>query len=174
MNISLLGSRKGASADLSRKPLLDLMTVFRPFSATDPRDKLYAPLGFATDNFIDEILPDYHLPLLHVYGGLVKFCIEKHQNLNILGYCVFREASTNNLPSWIPDWSVDTARGPLFKIAMSKDRLKVYNASGGMKPIIRFPDAFRTLVVKGFCLDIIHVLGGAQGTNSTFNWMIEW
>jgi hypothetical protein len=151
-----------ANGDDSRRwPILKLMEAFRHFDATDPRDKLYAPLGFAADIETHELLPDYNLPLTEVYGRLVKFCIDTYLNLDILGYCVTQEAPGTDLPSWIPDWRVEPTREPFSKMSMTKDKVKVYMASGDTKPVVRFPDSFKTLVSRGFHFDTIGTLGRA-------------
>ena len=89
--------------------LSDLLERFRYCEATDPRDKIYAILGMASDIDLGDINIDYMLPVQQLYQNVDRFLITKHKNLDILG--AFKQQKSpfqSLLPSWVPDWSFST------------------------------------------------------------------
>ena len=83
-----------------RKPLFHLIRVTQKFQAKDPRDKVYALLGLATEGDRG-FPPDYTITVRQVLVNLVKFLIAKDRDLAILA----GNRSGPNLlgPSWTPD-----------------------------------------------------------------------
>lgn len=66
------GQRLGMFS-LELAPLADLLNIYRHREATDPRDKLFALLGMASDIHIPaELLPDYSVPWQSVYSRLFR------------------------------------------------------------------------------------------------------
>lgn len=59
--------------------LRNLMICFGHSQATDPRDKIYAFLGIASDGL--ETIPDYTASVQQIYTDLVKSYIRKERNL---------------------------------------------------------------------------------------------
>ena len=111
----LLMSPKSKSVSSQFNPLeqqmelSDLLERFRYCEATDPRDKIYAILGMASDIDLGDINIDYMLPVQQLYQNVVRFLITKHKNLDILG--AFKQQKSpfqSLLPSWVPDWSFST------------------------------------------------------------------
>jgi hypothetical protein len=82
------------------KDLLYLAQKCRGLRSTDPRDKLYALLGLATEMDFEI---DYSLPVCTVYGRFVEACIERSGTLDILNFVTVTER--DDLSSWIPDWT---------------------------------------------------------------------
>lgn len=65
------------------KGMLRQLTLnFGQCLATNPRDKVFAYLGLATD--IHTIIPDYNASIRRVYASLVWAYIEKEHNLGIV------------------------------------------------------------------------------------------
>jgi hypothetical protein len=56
--------------------LLQLVSKFRSAKATDPRDKIYAFLGFCGN----QLLPTYTANVRHVYMDFVRHCMERDRN----------------------------------------------------------------------------------------------
>jgi hypothetical protein len=84
--------------------------------ATDPRDKIYALLGLATDK--DELrelglVPNYAHSCQQVYANFAIASFKQGQ-LSILSLCQYPKAQ-RDLPSWVPDWSQPLAR-PLQRL----------------------------------------------------------
>jgi hypothetical protein len=117
----------------SEPDLLDLLFMSRHLGATDPRDKIYALLGLGKH----DISPDYSMSPHSVYTdfalqmiGLVTNEAARRATLGLemtshdLGVrramvmisCAGRhnQRLSRELPSWVPDWSVDLQARPLI------------------------------------------------------------
>ncbi|KAL8834330.1 MAG: hypothetical protein Q9176_007558 [Flavoplaca citrina] len=78
--------------------LLRLLTQFRHCKATNPRDKVYAFLGMASDMTDDaDFKPNYAKPVAEVYQDLVEFIVTKDRNLDILRACETSGTSGNSV-----------------------------------------------------------------------------
>jgi hypothetical protein len=118
-----------------RMELLDLLQRFRYCIATDPRDKVYSLLGLSSDVEQGDIGIDYMLPPQEVYKDIVKFFLERHKTLDILGAVMHHDSDLRHfLPSWVPDWSYQTDIGhekPFqHKWVVGSQVAKFYRASG--------------------------------------------
>ncbi|KAI4187164.1 MAG: hypothetical protein L6R41_002991 [Letrouitia leprolyta] len=98
--------------------LLDLLSIIRSTKSTDPRDKVYAFLGLASDLEPGCIVPNYSKSLLEVYSDVVRFSLTQPQNgLQILGHVIHSATEVNgDQPneqiddkslSWLPDYRKD-------------------------------------------------------------------
>lgn len=146
--------------------LLDLLERFRYCEATDPRDKIYALLGLASDVQPDEITIDYTMPVQQLYIDIVKFFLSKHQTLDILGAIIQQKSELQHfLPSWVPDWSFSTIHDdqrsfPLKLVAEDPETSvsKAYFASGDTVVSLDPLSDLDNLVLTGFLFDILHNL----------------
>jgi hypothetical protein len=112
--IARLGSGASAIMDKSRfrartdgrldkfGGLLNLLFSFKDYQATDPRDRLYALLGFTPSI---PIIPDYTKPAEEVYEELVRISIQTTGTLMMTFLC--RKPKHLQLPSWVPDLSLN-------------------------------------------------------------------
>jgi hypothetical protein len=82
--------------------LLNLIFSTWPCHATDPRDKIFALLGFVPSI---GLVPDYGMKVEDVYELLVKQSINSTRNLMFLA--LNRRPKRLVLPSWVPDFSLD-------------------------------------------------------------------
>lgn len=84
-------------------PLIHLLRTFRHLEATDPRDKLFALLGIASDTQELDIHPDYRKSWREVYTNLTRKLVQ-HGYFEVLTIC---EATNQlqNLQSWVCDLS---------------------------------------------------------------------
>jgi hypothetical protein len=117
----------------SEPDLLDLLFMSRHLGATDPRDKIYALLGLGKH----DISPDYSMSPHSVYTdfalqmiGLVTNEAARRATLGlemtshdlqvrramVMISCAGRhnQRLSRELPSWVPDWSVDLQARPLI------------------------------------------------------------
>lgn len=81
----------------------DLVTCFRAFSATDPKDMIYGFLGLSSNNPHKLLSPKYS-PSVHymeVFTDLVENSILESQSLDIITLSQF----TDSRPTWVPDWT---------------------------------------------------------------------
>jgi len=93
--------------------LIEIFHVLRIYNHTDPRDKVFAGLGSATDVSAGDILLDYSKPFDMVYMDVVEFCLGRSPPDHCLDFlsAVIRHALDSNClafegevcPTWTPD-----------------------------------------------------------------------
>ena len=165
------------------RELLFLMDSFWPNEATDPRDKVYALLGLATDNHSESIVPNYKSPIGLVYAESVKDAIIREGNLQVFSHCsgLFtpRDAA---IPSWAPDWRstshnlkrplrqrhitlhlIDTHMRTAYVSA--KPQKYVFRAAGGSPPAVGFCKQMKTLYTVGIRVDVISKMSITRSYN---------
>jgi Heterokaryon incompatibility protein (HET) len=96
----------------------------RYFSASDPRDHVFAFLGHP---FLKNIVePDYTLPLEDVNMQFAKKVLQLSQSLNILCFVQTKTLDMSSLePSWVPKWHEGLNSGPGYRsyrdVALSEE-----------------------------------------------------
>jgi hypothetical protein len=87
----------------SRENLIDILADIQYFDATDPRDKIYAVLGMASDADIYTDLVSYHPSVTYseVYRRFTRAFIEQGYILQVL-HMACRLPKSLQLPSWVP------------------------------------------------------------------------
>ncbi|KAL3420311.1 heterokaryon incompatibility protein [Phlyctema vagabunda] len=108
----------------TERHLLELLWELKNCLCTDPRDKVFAGLGHATDVRESGIVVDYTKKLADVYIDVVRFALGRKD----IGFSVFEAIvspasdSKNQilsaslsplLPSWVPDWRQRVKLGSL-------------------------------------------------------------
>jgi hypothetical protein len=90
--------------------------MFRNHSASDPHDKIYSALGFATDMKLP-IEVDYKKPFSEMLRDVAVSCVhEDSYNLRFLGHASL--LGTGHMPAtWIPDWLHSKLPTPFPKLA---------------------------------------------------------
>jgi hypothetical protein len=94
-----------------RNNLYRLLSLGRTVFATDPRDKVYGFLGMMESSLVDLILPDYNATVLDVYRDFVKSTIKVNGSLDVIRHSY--PTTRKELPSWVPDWTVERTGAPL-------------------------------------------------------------
>lgn len=129
--------------------LLDLLLMSRGLGASDPRDKIYALLGLGKH----DIDPDYSMSPESVFAdfalqtiGVVTEMASQHRSASldlssnlrevrralILVSCAGRHNQRLELPSWVPDWTVNLSSRPLVfglghRFSAGGDRLGTFD-----------------------------------------------
>lgn len=85
------------------RQLLELVRDTRGLKCVDARDKIYAVLSLARDG--GDIVPDYSLSTIEVYGQLAIHSMNRNQ-LMFLSGCELGSRMLEG-PSWIPDWTTE-------------------------------------------------------------------
>lgn len=138
-----------------------LEPYFRYREATDPRDKIYAFLGFMSGYEARQMTIDYNQNIESVYTDYSFAHIRSSRSLAIfaLGDRIDRTKSElASLPSWVPDWTVLTSSKPIASGATTEH---LYNASGLSRldlDFVRLGVDGRTLTVRGLMLSEVKQL----------------
>jgi hypothetical protein len=82
-------------------PVHRALGYLREQRATDPRDKIFAALGFGGGEDRSLIHVDYAAPVQAVYTRFTRGWIQREASLGILAYCY--HSATPGLPSWAVD-----------------------------------------------------------------------
>ncbi|KAF3033146.1 hypothetical protein E8E12_002975 [Didymella heteroderae] len=147
--------------------MLELLMTSRAYDATNARDKVYAILGMAGVPLNPQepspssawaldrkkkrpaMRVDYSASVSEVYQYTAKYLINRDENLDIL--CILpthRNADSDDLPSWIPDWRVPLSSRPLYD---GWDYISYkWGASGFTTTISQDQDDIGQLRVTGF------------------------
>jgi hypothetical protein len=105
------------------------------YSATDPKDHVFALLG-AVDRIADlkglprfALKADYHQSTVEIYRETTRMILEDTSSLGILSGVYLHSSREAQLPSWVPDFSAKAVRpGPFWdKISL---RREPFNAAG--------------------------------------------
>lgn len=82
--------------------IVQLLIENRVADSADPRDKLYALLGLASDGHAEALTPDYGKPLSQVFKELFKYIVNRDKRLDII--CASQPVGVPTIPCWIPNW----------------------------------------------------------------------
>ena len=96
------------STVIKREPYLDsisfqnLLHQTREYESTDPRDKVYAVLGFAKAHKVSSFIrPDYAKPAADVYLDVSRALFESGEGIDVLSFIRHGSTVSNDLPSWV-------------------------------------------------------------------------
>ncbi|TVY25852.1 Heterokaryon incompatibility protein 6,OR allele [Lachnellula hyalina] len=174
--IALLKFRRAASPF----PLVYLLRSLRKFGATDPRDKVFALLGIASDAKALGLHCDYKKSCEDVYCEVARALIQNgHYDILSLGNL---SKGSVGLPSWSPDWSIKSLRRPLQERSLDRSALPLtaileppFSASGthralelsvGSEGVGRMP-----LFLQGAVLSTVGQLGTVWGAEGVGVWL---
>ncbi|XXG95638.1 hypothetical protein Hte_001906 [Hypoxylon texense] len=155
-------------ADLAHPPfaLLELLHQHRDCESTDPKDKVYGLLGISGDVEDIGIVPNYGRSPEEIFTDLFEKHVLATNSLDMI--CAVRfPRRFDNLPSWVPDWSVDQTvpgicinnryvGGNVFA-GSPIAHFQRYAASGVSLPNVAFSGMRMSAV--GVCFDRIASLG---------------
>jgi hypothetical protein len=135
------------------------------FKSSDPKDKVYALLGLTNDDSKQSIVPDYsdsnneRLVYIDTMRYLLRQRIDQLDSLSYAGIGYHRE--TQNLPSWVPDWSSS---------ARAQYAYPIYSAGRGQETGIAFDPADPCVVeLDGLQFDSIKTLGPVHEIDGSKN-----
>lgn len=137
--------------------LLEMLDSFKVLNATDPKDKVFALLGFvALDGpYPHLITADYTKTTEQVYLDVARYLILTDQTLHVLNQRHSRPSigCQRSMPTWVPDWQTDTTRKWIFHHNDS-NKEKALVSSGLVSQLVDFsPDG--KLLAKGFEVDVV-------------------
>ncbi|RYP46987.1 hypothetical protein DL768_006910 [Monosporascus sp. mg162] len=130
------------------------------FKSTDPRDKIFALLGLATDADDGRLIPDYRKSPSQVYTEVAQHLIVGKGTIALLslaGTGFNHPRKVQSLPSWVPDFSEQRPNFPLADMASAQ---KFYHASKITTPKVRIAKGSdgQELCVSGILADeVVHL-----------------
>ncbi|KAF5580683.1 heterokaryon incompatibility (het-6OR allele) [Fusarium pseudocircinatum] len=131
-------------------------------ASSDPRDKVIGLLGIIEPR--DSLKPEYSWPVEKVYRVAMRAALVEDGNLNCLGLISEKKESRNkNLASWVPDFELHSEPFRDYITSLSKvlNKWSIYKAfmSPEGSPGITTDEDDSVLILKGFCLDSVSVVG---------------
>ncbi|PMD30442.1 HET-domain-containing protein, partial [Hyaloscypha variabilis F] len=86
--------------------MLELVKARRGLGVTDPRDMIFAHVGFASDSEHENLKVDYSKTTQEVYVDFALFVMEKHGWGTLLENVDYPKSQPRlkGLPEWVPDW----------------------------------------------------------------------
>ncbi|KLJ12936.1 hypothetical protein EMPG_12103 [Blastomyces silverae] len=134
------------------------------FSATDPRDKIFALYGLLNKTGKDKWRPDYYKSVEEVYAEATKKIMLQSGELRMLSAAV--DGSLRNiptLPSWVPDYSMT------YTNMMGAQ----YNAAGDLPKYPPRPTAWDVLGVFGVKIDTVLDIGNTTNGPSDLHMIFD-
>ncbi|KAF2759903.1 HET-domain-containing protein [Pseudovirgaria hyperparasitica] len=132
--------------------LVKLLESRRGAACTHQVDIVYSLLGMAKPE--DFVLPDYSLPVRHVFSRLAASHILRTQSLKILSCISGKQARRKNtdLPSWVPDWTLEGQDSSMHRYEGTK-----FTTSGSSSLSVKICPNMEKLTVKGVYFDRIQL-----------------
>lgn len=156
----------------------------RNSDASDPRDKIYAPLGLIRAQQMSTFNIDYNVSTSQVYTELAIAMVMSTTppNLDVLGCCFSSEKDSGDellLPSWVPDWSCWSYETPFHK-SLGSDLGRAYAADSCLSQLqcedgymnAHFDGAY--LCTKGLFVDTISSISESQTLKHKFEMTYDW
>jgi len=142
---------------LQEQDFLDLLAQVREFSATDPKDKVFALLGLRPFLMLPlPVQPDYSKSKLDVYASVVATSLKYHGDLSILSFVHHTDSIDQDWPSFVPRWDASPTAANLLGRTDGFGNL----ASGNIKLDDHgYSLEGRYLTVHGLILGSIAVIG---------------
>jgi hypothetical protein len=139
-------------------------------ASSDPRDKVIGLLGIIEPR--DSLKPEYSWPVEKVYRVAMRAALVEDGNLNCLGLISEKKESRNkNLASWVPDFELHSEPFKDYITSLSKvlNKWSIYKTFMNPErspPDITTDEDDSVLILKGFCLDSVSIVGTqAPGPN---------
>jgi hypothetical protein len=144
---------------LIKHPLsLPSLLGFVKSNATDPRDKVFALLGFLEDESRASpyLQPDYTKSLAEVYMRTVRFIIQRNAPGGGLGnlWVAFGEPPSEpdeGFPSWVYRWDLPISESSIF----TNSHTNIWSASGATSQHVAEVTDPRILCLRGFKIGIV-------------------
>jgi hypothetical protein len=141
--------------------LLDLLRIGCNFACRDPRDKVYALLGLASENL--GIVPDYEKRPARVFVDTALRILQSSSNLDLLNHV--GGSKEIELPSWVPDWSVPKTRFLLNSRFIFSTECVEHCASADTTSEVEFDADHSILIARGIIIDSIRYSAGDPTIN---------
>jgi hypothetical protein len=126
--------------------------------AADPRDKVYGVLALAASQYAGLLRADYSASVEHVYEQLTLALIDRTRWLDIFSHIAPNQPRNLNVPSWVPDWTVDMGKEYGSDWTERFKMITKYDACGSWITA-DYHSTPGVLRIKGLVVDTIAALG---------------
>ncbi|PHH74886.1 hypothetical protein CDD80_2768 [Ophiocordyceps camponoti-rufipedis] len=157
-------------------PLIYLIRTLKHFKATDPRDKIFALVSFASDAAAMGLHPDYRKPCEEIYMD-TTVALLKNGFFDILSLCGENDANLD-LPSWVPALTSMKQRVPQQQRAMNRTSVPVttdlqpkFSASGCRPSVSISVWSPKTLLLQAKLVDVVTRVGSAWKQQALDRWI---
>jgi Heterokaryon incompatibility protein (HET) len=140
----------------ARKDLLPLLCKSRTCSATDPRDKVFALIPMLGALEAEELHADYAVPTVQVYTEIATWLLSAF-GLSFLP-CVNGVTKLIDLPSWVPDWSLNFREVQMIGLGGVYYPLSAGGNIEAVAEVLLFNNNTTELKVRGIAVDTIRKL----------------
>ena len=124
------------------------------FKATDPRDKIFALLGLATDAADPVLHPNYRATAREVFTASSSYMMTTNKSLRILHIAGLGwSRQILDLPSWVPDWSAPQRATVFGDMADNAS----YRASASLPSSAKVGPSPGFITLKAIFVDTMHV-----------------
>jgi len=97
--------------------LFELLAMTRHLDATVPHDHIFGMLALGDFAKTDGIVVDYNQPCEILYTNLAITMVQSGNTFKNLSLAGLTQKSALTLPTWVPDWSLGSARTKEFPIS---------------------------------------------------------
>ncbi|GAW17449.1 hypothetical protein ANO14919_069060 [Xylariales sp. No.14919] len=158
-----------------------ILSKFMSRQCADPHDKIYGLLGIAPKDEAAHIIPDYNKPVAQVYREAALSLIQHRGSLDILSMRYPKPLNhvssvVEALPSWVPDWTLDSDPTFMYDADDRLSALPYYNASRDSRCRVT-STASGSLSVRGRFISRIGTLSSAEDhmdAASLKDFFLEW
>lgn len=103
----------GPIASVLTRKLHDLVRDVRRLQCKEPKDKIYALAGIATDG--EKVAIEYEKLDREVFEDFARYAIGAQKNLDILSDVTHNDQGRGDTPSWVPRWDAPAPRPGLLR-----------------------------------------------------------
>ncbi|KAH6644634.1 heterokaryon incompatibility protein-domain-containing protein [Boeremia exigua] len=144
--------------------------------ATDPRDKVYGILALAAERYAGLLKANYNLPVEQVYEQIAIALIERTGRLDILSHVAPNQSRNLNVPTFVPDWTVEL--GKEYSSDWTERFRNLYRYNACLSKAADFEAKPGVLYIKGILTDSIVTmsprrLGSYRKTRSYCNEILD-
>jgi len=163
-NISRTKHAITTSDPLTLKDLLIQSSINSRMQTTDAKDRIFALLGMAADQYQLKIAVDYSKSVETLYAEVAQAIIMKPYEkgrLNLLSYCMLQPKFEDSiLPSWVPDWRRPVPN-PLSPVGDSRKKGKYFLDPVQPTNLVCMSDGNDNpiLLLEGHQIDTVRLLG---------------
>ena len=147
---SMLQSTNGRNKPELSTLLANLWT-FRDRACGDGKDKIYSIKHICRDTTANALCVDYGMSIVQAFTDVARTIITDTKRLYILGACQTTKIY-NDLPSWVPDWTVGRGQRPLKQLTELVDWMRPgsHQVLPPMEALIHSHCGANELVLSGY------------------------